>query len=77
MTPPAFPEFDESKLAMVTVDFVSGTPAMTFWCSQMELLPDVVRLDADLDGTVRPVVEIRRQGIRQLVVDFTAKPADY
>jgi hypothetical protein len=76
VTPPQLPEIDESKFARVTVEFSSGTPAMTYWCSRMSLAPNLVRLDIDLDGAVKPLVKIRRDGIRQLVVDFDARPEE-
>jgi hypothetical protein len=68
------PDIDESKFARVTVEFASGTPAMTFWCSRIAMEPEVVRLQMDVDGEVKPLTEIRRAGLCRLVVDFDAQP---
>ena len=74
MTPPKFPEIDESAFARVTVHFRSGTPAMTYWCSRASVFPDLIRLDIDVDATVKSLVEMPRHRVQQLVVDFDATP---
>lgn len=72
VVPMRWPDFDDTNFVKTTINFLSGTPPMAFWCSFLTLDDEHVILESQIDGKRQVPVQLRRERISSIEISFEA-----